>query len=1779
MFNLVAGIRSVFNPSFFRFRTLLLLLILLTESAVSAQTYDSTSGTTPSGLAPGSPTGSYSLSDFEDINLFNGNLNFNLPVMKISGRGKAGYNMTMVIGSQRWIFDVHEDFFIVTPISALDVTANLGPGGMSFRTVAGDPIECPIYSGAWYRETLTRLTFSAPDGTEYEFRDQRNNGNLILMSGCSPNNPILNRGRVWVTGDGSAVTFISDYDLYDDSYRAVHGRLLKSDGSNAPLSGFMVLRDGTRYRIDDGRVSWIRDTNGNKVTFTYVGFGSLREIKDSSNRTITITYGNPDIITFKGFGGASRQIKLHKAPLSQLLRSDFPVPVKTYQQLFPISGSPTTQFNPALRSAVELPDGRKYEFRYNYYGELSKVLLPTGGSVEYDWGPGPGASPSGVVHYSAGYVTHTVHYINEYRRLTERRTYSDETKLETRTNYTASHPGYHDPRPWTTTVDVELRNPSGTVVSSSKHYFFGSPTGSFISYPYDYNEWDESKEFKTEILSTETNTVLKRVEHTWVNPPGGPKTPDYHLYFDRNPAPNNPRIVETVTTLFGDTKPKVSKKTFAYDEYNNETAVCEYDFGSEAPGLLQRCTRTTYLTNNLYQNNVNYATDLNIHIRNLPKEVHIVDSDNNAVSLTYMDYDRYDKYSIKDCPGIVQHDSEFNTSYGLRGNLTRVTKFASLDPHIPIYQHNQYDTAGNVVKTEDGRGFTSDIDFSDCYGLPDDDARENTGPPELGGGSSYEFPTSVTNALDHTIYTQYDYYIGETVNAEDANGIVSSVSYNDPLDRPTQSIQSRHKVGGGTPSERAQTTFIYDDALRVISTIGDRDAFNDKLLTAKAYHDGLGRTWRSAGYDGDSWIIKDTQFDATGQVSQVSNPYRADDPDSASPPEGEWTKTVYDSLRRIIDLETPDGAHVTTIYRANLATIIDQAGKSRLTETDALERLVRVVEAPNELGYETRYFYDARGNLTKITQGSQERTFEYDFISRLIRATNPESGTISHVYDENGNLIERTDARGARTTITYDRLNRAISKVYSGATPEGRTVADATPPVFYFYDDPSTLPSGAPSWPGSPTIGRLIGVTYGSGADGTYHKYDLAGRITVNHQRQGNANYVTSYFYNLAGAVTREDRGNPVRRRIVNSYDKSGRLSTIQTGAYSGNGIVLRNLVSDISYTPFEELESETYGNGLIHSRAYNNRLQPVEISLGRPDNLESIFRINYIFGTAYNVNAQDPEIILAQNNGNIARIKYFISGTLQYAQTCQYDPIDRLRFAVEHNNGTYNDGARAWYQTFLYDQHGNRAIDVEKTSNNVDGNDTALTPGDFSKANNRIIREGFEYDRSGNLIARPGGTFTYDVDNRLVTATVDGVTSNYFYNGFGHRVRRVVGGAATRYVYGADGLLIEERNDSTNVVIKDYFYRGGDLVATTKTGTSGNYEYATGDHLGTPRAWTDDAGNLTAGGRKDNLFFGEDLFAGYGVRTTAQGYAASAQPSEQRKKFNSKEHDIETGLYYFLARYYSPVHGRFTSPDEFTGGPDELYTFAEEASENPTLYGELEEPQSLNKYQYCYNNPLKYVDPDGHSLWTKLVKFGVKAYKKGDVVAAATETAEDVITVFDSSKTPGERILAGLSAATEIAPVSFRDLKDGYGLVAGFFKRADNAGDAGKGILNRGGKFSDLDSAKGSNEVAHHMPQVKAGVTSKSRGPAIGITKDDHKLTRTFTRRGSKAHKEDTAANLNPRQRLAKDVRDLRKLFGSKYRRGSLEAIEYAKTLPEFKKKIRRKPRVEAGEGEEHVQ
>lgn len=175
--------------------------------------------------------------------------------------------------------------------------------------------------------------------------------------------------------------------------------------------------------------------------------------------------------------------------------------------------------------------------------------------------------------------------------------------------------------------------------------------------------------------------------------------------------------------------------------------------------------------------------------------------------------------------------------------------------------------------------------------------------------------------------------------------------------------------------------------------------------------------------------------------------------------------------------------------------------------------------------------------------------------------------------------------------------------------------------------------------------------------------------------------------------------------------------------------------------------------------------------------------------------------------------------------------------------------------------------------------------------------------------------------------ADYNGGTSSYTYDANVKRARRKgIAGAETWQIYGVGSELLAEYAPGAAAASpqKEYGYRSGELLIYA---AGSDIRWLVADHLGTPRMIADKTGSLANIRRHDYLPFGEELTAGVGGRTAQQGY----QPNLIRQKFGAKERDNETGLDYFLARYYSSAHGRFTSPDEFKGGPREVFLLGSE--------------------------------------------------------------------------------------------------------------------------------------------------------------------------------------------------------------------------------------------------------
>ena len=1363
-----------------------------------------------------------------------------------------------------------------------------------------------------FTKTLTRLTFRAPGGTQYELRDQLTDGtpNLIGSTCPDPNAP-FNRGKVFVTSDGTSATFVSDADIMEPG-----GTFDPTSPWEPPYPyGYLLLPNGTRYRIDDGAVSWMTDRNGNKITFVSDG------VVDPLNRKVTITYSPAQQIKYDGFGGVERTISVTYAPLANALRAGYSP--QTEKQLFPeLDGSSTSNFNPSVIRTITLPNGKIYTLSYNSYGELARVVLPTGGAIEYDWAAGlTNGNTSGTINFGLVFGGGAMDW-QIYRRVVERRTYANGTTLESKTTFS---------RPETLTTDglgkpavatlgyvvVDQMDAVGTLLARQKHYFYGSAGGSLnntgVEVALKYSDWKDGKEWKTEEFDDDGTTVLKKVEHTWQQPALGSVWPN-NLTTTGGKA-NNPQITQTVTTLVDANK--VSKQTFTYDQYSNRTNVYEYDYGNGVAGALVRRTSTTYLTSNVVGGTTyNYDTDTSIYLRNLTEQTSVYNASGVEQARTFNEYDNYTATAphaaLTARSNISGLDSAYTTSKKTRGNVTAVTRYlfnssGQVTGSISTYQ--QYDVAGNQLKTIDGEGNATTFTFADSFGTPNGEARLNPGPTDLGTQAAYAFPSIVTNAMNHKVYIQRDYYTGKVVDFEDANGTTSSAYYEDTLDRPTKVISA---ADDATQALTSQKTFAYNDTTRVITITSDLTNYTDGLLKSQVLYDGLGRTIETRQYEtATAYIMTKRTYDALGRVNKVSNPYKTGTPS--------WTETAYDALGRVVSVKTlDDNASATTSYSGDTMTVTDQAGKDRQSTTDALGRLVKVIEDPGTsgLGYVTDYAYDVLDNLKTVTQGSQTRTFTYDSLSRLVTAVNPESGTIQYKYDANGNLVLKIDPRSGGASLPncsipysgtnvatcseYDALNRVIKKDYN----------DATPDVNYYYDA-QTLPTGAPSFTRGASTGRLVAVTTGGTNAGSYYAYDGLGRTLKRIQRTDSVNYVSDATYNKASSLLTETRptvpGATDRRIISYNYDGAGRLLSLDSDATT---YAAEASVTNILYAPHGALDKETLGNGFIHDINYNTRLQPTQIRLGTTTVPTSLLDLTYNYGTT-------------NNNGNLLDVTEKI-GTWTRKQVYTYDALNRLD-KTEENNGTTT--TPLWTEDNAYDRFGNRWEVI-----------SGGTPLTFN-SKNQIT--GYTYDLAGNLTDDTVRTYGYDAENRL--KAVGTVTNAFVYDGEGKRVRKDFPlEERVRFVYGVSGQLVMEINIASSTLKKEYVYGADRLLATIEPGIG--TRYMTSDHLGTPRVVTGTTGTNPIS-RHDYKPFGQELGVGDGGRTSAQFFDVG---DDLRQKFTGYERDTETGLDFAQARYYSSQLGRFSSTDPL------LAT------------GRAAMPQSWNRYAYVLNNPLAFTDPTG---------------------------------------------------------------------------------------------------------------------------------------------------------------------------------------------------------------------
>jgi RHS repeat-associated protein len=218
-------------------------------------------------------------------------------------------------------------------------------------------------------------------------------------------------------------------------------------------------------------------------------------------------------------------------------------------------------------------------------------------------------------------------------------------------------------------------------------------------------------------------------------------------------------------------------------------------------------------------------------------------------------------------------------------------------------------------------------------------------------------------------------------------------------------------------------------------------------------------------------------------------------------------------------------------------------------------------------------------------------------------------------------------------------------------------------------------------------------------------------------------------------------------------------------------------------------------------------------------------------------------------------------------------------------------------------------------------------------------------HDANGNLINDGIYCYTYNDANRLSvvkTCADNKLVAEYVYNFAGERfIKKVYENGIFKYMIMTINDLYEVKINADGSEEETTYYRAnGELVANkvvkrpapSATPTSQELKYHHTDHLGSASLVTSSTGTKVE----------ETRYLPYG--SVREG---GSENLTGRYTYTGQESDSETGLMYYGARYYSPVLGRFIQPDSML----------------PNIY----DPQSLNRYSYVKNNPLKYTDPSGH--------------------------------------------------------------------------------------------------------------------------------------------------------------------------------------------------------------------
>jgi len=860
----------------------------------------------------------------------------------------------------------------------------------------------------------------------------------------------------------------------------------------------------------------------------------------------------------------------------------------------------------------------------------------------------------------------------------------------------------------------------------------------------------------------------------------------------------------------------------------------------------------------------------------------------------------------------------------------------------------QYDTYGHPSRYRDELGHETAALF---------DSR--------GRAMQYVYPEGDCERFDYDLhsntisYKRIDKVSSCDPNAGSAHVLSASASYDPTWNKPLTVNNFRNKQTVLTYYDDAETgasllhtatrpsitegqpvyTFTYTNIGKVdtstgptgIATKNNYESSSSRNLLSTVLDPGSGthlNLTTTFGYDaqGDVTLTVDPRSNATTSLYEKDRLKKQDDyhKGGQNADLNAASRTIYDLLRRV-DHEDAGLTFSTT----GTPTVLTWQTNKTITYT-ATSKVETVKDADN-----------------RIT------TTKYDDDDRVLTISDPEDRKTHFVYCAPGDAncaanqvaIELRAWGGNNNHCSVsDGLQQCYRRLTYGADGEQLSLQDANGNITaYGYDD----------------FLRLTKTTF---PDSSYEQLTLDSNDNVT-ARRNRAGETLTYQYNDLDWIVQKTSPNPAVTDYW-TYLLDGRIDTLCDG-------------TDCDSAP--------------------NKLDYRYDAAGRlTDSIVHIPGFGSDRGTHYTLDA----------NGNRTKLLWAVSDGSYYVGYC-YDNLNRMTVAMENSTDsgcatnklatyvydplsrrtkvTYGNNASMAYSyfdagdlktlnhnmsgsandvhyTFTYtDAHEVRTEDINKSAYAWQPS-APVTNAAYAPANNLnqypsynqgllSIPRPLTYDAKGNLIVGAfdySGTwqFGYDAENRLTSAckpyasgacSSPTVNATYAYDPLGRRTKKSGTGIATAY-YLNDGDDEVVEYDGSKAVVALYVPGPAidePIAVSTPNGSGGyTHEYFHTNHQGSVIAMSDDATGKVEGP------FLYDPFGNCFSGATACGSLSNSVPY----KFTGRRLDPVTGLYYYRARYYSSVLGRFLQTDPIGYTAD------------------------LNLYTYVGNDPVDMTDPYGEA-------------------------------------------------------------------------------------------------------------------------------------------------------------------------------------------------------------------